>query len=190
MKLKAGRRAGRLVLETGKGEFALPPIALPELRLKRILLPVDFSEASRKALHYAVSFAKQFNSEVLLLHVVEVVPMEGQSVATELHEAAAKQLSEWRKEIVSHTSVKAVIRDGISAHQVIVEAVHENSVDLIVLGTQGRTGLAHPLIGSTAERVVRHAPCPVLVVREREHDFLARPGETKLAKTTKTNERL
>jgi universal stress protein A len=180
MKVKAGR-SEKVILEMGAGDAGLPPSVLPELTLKRILLPVDFSESSRKALEYALSFARQFNAEMLLLHVIEtVVPpspemvvLESEALTAKLHAEAAKRLSEWRKQVASQASVKAVVRNGISAHREIVDAARENNVDLIILGTHGRTGLAHLFIGSTAERVVRHAPCPVLVVRERQHDFVA-----------------
>lgn len=176
MKVRTGR-SRNVMLEMEPKDSAFPPIPLPELRLQRILLPVDFSECSRKALQYAVSFARQFHAEVVLLHVVEVVPVEGHTVAVEIREEAARQLSEWRKEIVSRATVKAVVTEAHSAHEAIVEAARESNVDMIVLGTHGRTGLAHLVLGSTAERVVRHAPCPVLVVRAREHEFLQSDSE-------------
>jgi nucleotide-binding universal stress UspA family protein len=67
-----------------------------------------------------------------------------------------------------------VVRNGSSAYQEIIGAATDGNVDLIIIGTHGRSGLAHVFLGSTAERVTRHAPCPVLVVREQEHDFV--PG--------------
>jgi universal stress protein A len=195
MKLKAARPARNLVLETGEGDFALPPIGLPELRLKKILLPLDFSECSHKALHYAVSFAKQFNAEVLLLHVLETAPpqvavLESTLLETNLREAATKEIAEWQREIASQASATALVRNGSSAYEEIVSAAEESNVDLIIVGNHGRNGVARMFIGSTAERVVRHAPCPVLVIRQREHDFLVQSGETKSANETKTTERL
>jgi universal stress protein A len=177
---------------------ALPPISVPEVNLKKILVPVDFSEQSRKAMEYALSFARQFNAEVLLLHVLEFapampVPVSPASPMPMIHDAmtqtawregAAKQLADWRDEIGKPLAVKASVRDGVSAHAEIVKAATEGNIDLIILGTQGRTGLAHLLIGSTAERVVRHAPCPVLVVREREHDFVTSRKETSTRSKT------
>jgi nucleotide-binding universal stress UspA family protein len=158
----------------------LPPISLPEVNLKKILVPIDFSESARKAMEYGLSFARQFNAEILLLHVIEFTPLpapplaivQDETTQAKLHESSAKELGEWRDAISAQTIVRASVRDGISAHAEIVKAAAEGNIDLIILGTQGRTGLAHLLIGSTAERVVRHAPCPVLVVREREHDFV------------------
>jgi nucleotide-binding universal stress UspA family protein len=86
-------------------------------------------------------------------------------------EHAAKRLAEWRRTLTGLT-VKANVRSGTPYYE-IVRAAEETNTDLIVLSTHGRTGLAHVFIGSNAERVVRHAPCPVLVVRQREHDFLS-----------------
>jgi len=175
MKLRTTRRSRNVILEIGPRDSSLPPVPLQELRLNRILLPVDFSDCSRKAMTYASSFARQFQAELLLLHAVEpaapaamaaeFVPPEGESL-----EEAAKLLATWRNTCGAPSS-KAVIRTGV-AHQEIVRAAEEGNVDLIVIGTHGRRGLVHFLLGSTAERVVREAGCPVLVVREREHDFV------------------
>jgi nucleotide-binding universal stress UspA family protein len=68
------------------------------------------------------------------------------------------------------------VREGVAWHEVTSAAL-ENDADLIILATHGRTGLKHVLLGSVAERVVRHAPCPVLVVRERERDFVTSPSK-------------
>jgi universal stress protein A len=182
MKIRAARRSQDVVLEIGPRNSTLPPISVPEVNLKKILVPIDFSELSRKAMQYALTFARQFNAEVLLLHVLEFTPLttpvpplptiQDEMTRVTLRESAAKQLAVWRDEISSQAAVRGSVRDGVSAHAEIVKAATEGNFDLIILGTQGRTGLAHLLIGSTAERVVRHAPCPVLVVREREHDFV------------------
>lgn len=180
MKVKRDR-SHNVVLEMGRKEAPLPPVALPEWRLKHILVPVDFSAGSHKALHYAAGFAKQFNAEVTLLHVLVAVPpptqmmiFETETLTAQSHEDAARELAEWRKEITSQASVKAVVRAGTSAYREIVLAADECNTDLIIIGNHGHSGLAHILLGRTTERVVRHAPCPVFVVREREHDFLER----------------
>jgi nucleotide-binding universal stress UspA family protein len=103
---------------------------------------------------------------------------EAETLRARYQEEAAKRLSKWRKEVASRSSVKAVVREGVAAHQEIVAAAHECNSDLIVIGNHGRGGLTRVLTGSTAERVVRHAPCPVLVVRGREHEFLVGARET------------
>lgn len=180
MKVRASPRRGRLTVELRGDDAAMPPIASPEVRLKRILVPTDFSATSRKAICYAASLAKQFNAEIILLHVVQpvtpppsLVMLMPDTFDGALREAAAKRLAEWRREIAVPT-VKANVREG-PAYDEIVRAAEETNTDLIIISTHGHGRLARMLIGSTTERVVRHAPCPVLVVREREHDFLDTP---------------
>src|SRR5882724_5268064 len=186
MKVKAAAGASNVVIEMSPNDSSLPTTPVPELRLKKILVPVDFSEPSRKALAYATSFAKQFNAELLLFHAVPFMtapaPMYSVPLETDarLREESAKQLSQWRSALPAELSSKAIVGDGASAYDQIVRAATDNNVDLIILGTHGRTGTARWLIGSTAERVVRYAACPVLVVREREHDFI---GEQKSGST-------
>jgi nucleotide-binding universal stress UspA family protein len=167
-------------VELDKGEAAFPGVPLAGIALKRILVPVDFSESSRKALQYAGSFARQFNAELILLHVVEPPAYPGNAplVVTammfddaDLRELAAKKLSELRNEIGSQTAVKANVRSGVPYHE-IIRAAEETNTDLIVISTHSRTGFARMFLGSTAERVVRHAPCPVMVIRQKEHDFV------------------
>jgi universal stress protein A len=185
MKIKATPNTG-VVVKVGPGESDLPLITPSPLNLRKILVPVDFSDCSRKALHYATVLAKQFQAEVLLLHVLEVPPVPVQAFETAFmegnpEESAANELSKWQAEVQSPVSVKTVVCSG-SASREIVRTADENNMDLIVIGSHGRTGLARLILGSTAERVVRHAPCPVLVVREREHDFVAPPETTAFAK--------
>jgi universal stress protein A len=175
MRIKAKPRSKSVVVEMERQEKELPAIPVPSLQLKKILLPVDFSGTSRKALSYAVSFAKQFNAEAILLHVIEPTAAAPQTETFSAitnsptrREDCEEQLSQWRHEF--RPGALTELREG-SASREIVRAADERNVDLIIIGTQGRTGLAR-MFGSTAEWVVRHAPCPVLVVREREHDFV------------------
>jgi universal stress protein A len=192
MKVSTARRSRNVVLEIEPKDSALPPVGVPELQLKHILVPVDFSACSHKAFHYAIHFARQFNAELMLLHVMESTPippspvvldvLENPERTAEHQEEMARHLSEWRREAVPGLAVKAVTRTGTAAHHEIVQAASECNIDLIVIGNQGRTGLARMMVGSTAERVVRRAPCPVLVVRQREHDFLAEESSRGAAK--------
>ncbi|HEY3860279.1 MAG TPA: universal stress protein [Verrucomicrobiae bacterium] len=166
-------------------------IPFSEIKLRKILVPTDFTACSHKALSYALSFARLFGAEILLLHVVESVPTIAQDAMLQssmlnaaLHEESKKRLHRWQREAMADGSVETMTADGVP-WQRIVEVAREKNMDLIVAGTGGRSGLALVLLGSTAERVVRHAPCPVLVVREREHEFLAseiaeEEGETAL----------
>jgi nucleotide-binding universal stress UspA family protein len=150
------------------------------LHLKRILVPTDFSDTSKKAVQYAVRVAEQFGCEIALLYVVEPpTPMIGAPIAVEPF-TEKDELSLAEKDLAvlateSHTSgahsVNSLVRVGHAPNE-INKVAKELDVDLIVIATHGYTSWRHFCIGSTAERVVRTAPCPVLVVREKEHEFV------------------
>jgi len=151
----------------------------PKWDLRNILVPTDFSEPSKKALSYALYFAKKNGLTITLLHVIEPVLVYPDAVSLSMMDAAlgpAAVKKAFRtlckeervdKRLVQNT----LIRRGTPHHE-IVQAARELESDLIIIATNGYTGLAHVLLGSTTERVVRHAPCPVLVVRENEREFL------------------
>ena len=129
---------------------------------------------------YALRFAGEFASEITLLHVLEtVVPLtfEGLTMPVAAPETESLDAEKKLKALMSSArerrvaKLKAIYRRGLASHE-IVEAAKDLDVDLIIIATHGYTGWKHFAIGSTAERVVRAAPCPVLVVREKEHDFL------------------
>lgn len=150
------------------------------IAIKKILAPTDFSPASKKAFEYALRLAGESHSEITLLHILEsVVPLtfEGITMPASAPETESSEAEKSLKALVASArgrgiaSVRAMSRRGIASHE-IVEVAKELDVDLIVMATHGCTGWKHFAIGSTAERVVRAAPCPVLVVREKEHDFL------------------
>ena len=148
-------------------------------RLKKILVPIDFSPPSKNAFKYALRFAEEFGGDLTLLYVLEPQSMADSMGIPEVSTfvesdivAAGKNL---RSLIASNRKGKIErprwkVRAGLPAHE-IVEAAKEMDVDLIIIATHGYTGWKHFCIGSTAERVVRAAPCPVLVVREKEHEF-------------------
>lgn len=156
-----------------------------KLRLKKILVPVDFSDPSRKALEYAVSLAEEFSGEIILINVEAPYPIlpEMPSATAQLTELlqkeAAARLEKWRAQIKDVPS-RAVALIG-SAAKTVVDFAAREEVDMIVLGTHGRTGLPHALLGSVAERIVRLASCPTLVVRTRERDFLVVPADDAAA---------
>jgi nucleotide-binding universal stress UspA family protein len=143
-------------------------------RLKRILVPIDFSNFSKDALPYAVLLAAQFGAELTLLHIVQRFPIDNllgaelinQTLVPTIKQAEA-DLERMAAELSKSTGVKssAVVRDG-TPHEAICQTAKSLGADLVVLTTHGYTGLKHVWLGSTAERVVRHAPCPVLAVRE------------------------
>jgi universal stress protein A len=157
---------------TKAAKIATTAVPLP-LRIKSILVPLDFSPPSKKALDYAVMFARQFKAKLTLVHVVEAVatPDFAASFPLTMEDdklmAAAKNRLEGAVKAarISRTVVeKILVRFGRSFHE-IADAARTRKVDLIIIATHGYTGLKHVLLGSTTERVVRHAPCPVLVVR-------------------------
>jgi universal stress protein A len=181
MKFKPTDKAGGVVVELGPRESQLPPLTaeqatgvLPAFKLKQILVPVDYSPCSKKALEYAVPFAKQFDAELILLHVLQTTPpmLEMPPVDVETVEDAKKELDELQETLQDAVRSSKVLRLG-SPHIEIIAAAKELGSDLIILSTHGRSGLERVLLGSTAEKVVRHAGCPVLVVREHEHEFIA-----------------
>lgn len=132
----------------------------------RILVPIDFSVSSAAALAYARTLAARFGASLHLLHVLEndfLRPMVADPQAAET--AAVRQLHELlTAEERQRGAVPVVLRSDAVAEE-IVDYARSNGVDLIVIGTHGRSGLAHLLKGSVAERVVRTAPCMVLTSR-------------------------
>lgn len=178
----------RATASVSSGERGLPqapPVIdmVPiKMKLARILVPIDFSEQSLKALHYAVCFAEQFGAELILQNVVQpvVYPSELGYVADEipllseqaLVKSAGQRIDKLAQEAVRPPlKCQTLVSVGSPFHE-ITSAAQERNVDLIVIATHGYTGLKHVLMGSTAEKVVRHAPCPVLTVRQREHEFV------------------
>jgi nucleotide-binding universal stress UspA family protein len=143
----------------------------PALKIRNILVPVDFSDNSSEAMKYAGTLARQFQASVTLLHVVEPAPFISDlrnvpnTLSDEEVEARAYHELELLIEEQAEASIemKKVVRRG-KAYDEIVKAAKQLKADLIVISTHGYTGLKHTLLGSTAERVVRHTACPVLVL--------------------------
>ena len=145
--------------------------------MKRILVPIDFSEYSKNALQYAIPFAKQFGAELLLVYVVEpaIYPADfsfGQvgipGLESEMRVKGKESLGRLVDEQIAGTvSARSIIRTGKPFLE-IINVAKEEKVDLIIIATHGNTGVEHILFGGTAEKVVRKAPCPVLVVRSKE----------------------
>jgi universal stress protein A len=176
-------KAQIVVTDAAGHKAAVAPLPKPEparLHPTNILVPVDFSAASQKAILYADAFAATFGATVILIHVVEpvVLPSEFgympppspedevkqvQAITARLREVAAKLESAQRAEVL--------VRIG-RPWQEVTSAVTDLGVDLLVITTHGRTGIKHVLMGSVAEKIVRHAACPVLVVRPEEKDFV------------------
>jgi universal stress protein A len=155
------------------------PVDPPELRLGKILVPLDFSPLSKRALKYALRLARQFKAELILFHAVEptITPtLAGLPERPLFSESKLATAEKKLRALVASARTAGItrsgstVRIGIASHE-IVETAKDLDADLIVIGTHGFTGWKHFCIGSTAERVVRAASCTVLVVREKEHQF-------------------
>ena len=150
--------------------------------LKNVLVATDFSEPSAVALAYGRELARTFGAQLHVLHIAESVlttpglEFYGASV-TELQgtieSAAHREINRLvTDDDRNDLGAKAVVRTWANAAPAIVDYAEEAEINLIVMGTHGRGGLTHFLMGSVAERVVRTAPCPVLTVRHPEREFV------------------
>jgi nucleotide-binding universal stress UspA family protein len=151
------------------------------INLKRILVPTDFSDSANHALTYGISFAREYKAELILLHVVETLSV---GYAGDLFPVPMAEVLEEIAGYAETELAKLVVlakERGVEARKVVVQGkppaeiiqyARANSIDMIVVGTHGRGVLDHALFGSTTERVVRKAPCPVLTCRLAEHEFI------------------
>jgi nucleotide-binding universal stress UspA family protein len=148
------------------------------IALKNILVPHDFSETSEAAMKYAAELARTFGAKLHILHVSEKAVFE---MATEFPLGLDMSLEDAVRERLLKIMTNAEQRELNPVFQVesgtpyaeIVRYARDSAIDLIVMGTHGRGFVAHAVMGSVAERVVRHAPCPVLTVRHPEREFIA-----------------
>ncbi len=146
-------------------------------RITRILVPTDFSATADAALEYACVLAERFGAHIQLLHVLDD-PFVTEGMAAEAYISEAPGIREaMLREAQEKLAHRAIPRRGTGIHtevlfghgaRTIAEYAEAHTADLIVMGTHGRTGVAHLLLGSIAEKLVRTAPCPVLTVRHPE----------------------
>jgi nucleotide-binding universal stress UspA family protein len=150
--------------------------------LHRILVPTDFSKHSQHALTYAAAFAEKFGAELYLLHVVQDLALfipEAVSVAPPVAPPIEQMTAGVREALqrmvrenhLDRFTVHTEVREGTPFYE-IIQFAKETDIDLIIMGTHGRSALMHVLLGSVTERVVRKAPCPVLTIRDPEHEFV------------------
>jgi universal stress protein A len=185
MKAKPTKHSGEVVLELSRRDepmmaAASKGTAASPFRLKKILVPIDFSDCAKKALQYAIPFAQQHEAALTLLYVVptnfaagEYGAIDYASLEAQMRTDGDKQLATLiAEEVRSKVTANALIRSGSPAVE-IIEVARKLPADLIIISTHGRTGFKHVLLGSIAEDVIRRAPCPVLVVREHEHEFVS-----------------
>jgi universal stress protein A len=177
MRFKPTRKAGGLLVELGPRESQLPlqaeaeGLVVPRFTLRKILAPVDFSACSKKALYYAAPFARQFEAELTLVFVLQSYPPPVELADIDPTAEAKAELEDLRKSVSHIVPTQTVLRRG-EPYREIIRAASELQIDLIIISTHKRSGVARMVLGSTAEKVVRHAGCPVLVVREDEREFV------------------
>ena len=166
---------------SAQNELKDSPVDSPEEPVfKRILVPTDFSESAEHALNYAARLSKPHRAEIMVLHVfhlreyLSLLSEKAQidsATANEVLESAKRQAVRNLEQIVRLHGDKGLelvpsLRIGVPFEEIVSFAA-EQGIDLIVMPTHGRTGLAHFFLGSTAERVISHSSCPVLVVKTR-----------------------
>jgi nucleotide-binding universal stress UspA family protein len=149
----------------------------PELRVKRILMPTDFSPGAEPAARWADGLSRAFGAELVLLHVLDLslaglaglpTQVAMMPVVDELIERVRAETTQEMSRLAERfPQARTIIKEG-SPRPAILQVAVEVGADLIVMGTHGRTGLARVLLGSVAEHVIRHSAIPVLTVRETE----------------------
>jgi nucleotide-binding universal stress UspA family protein len=144
------------------------------MEIKSILFPTDFSEGSAEALKYAVEFANRYGAKLYVLHVIyDIAKASGwyvphvsmDAIYKDIQEGAKKELDNFGvNELGGLKNIERIVQTGVP-YQEIMNCAVKNKIDMIIIGTHGRTGIDRILFGSTAAQVVRNAPCPVLTVR-------------------------
>lgn len=146
----------------------------PTLTIQNILVPTDFSDHSIVVLRYAIRFAGQVGARITLLHVIKPALATPEGGVWCPNTESADQIAQAAERAVARICEQENLRPGIlkqtlvwtgAPPEIIAETARDEHSDLIIIATHGRTGLAHALLGSSAEKIIRQAPCPVLVVR-------------------------
>jgi len=146
---------------------------------EKILCPVDFSEFTDEILAYAVNIAKRFDSELHLIHVIPnlnyftpyesfLTPENLVAIERNIEGEVGKDFDNITKKL--DLPFKRIVKTGVTFVE-IIDYIKDQGIDLVVMGTHGRSGIEHILIGSVAEKVVRKSPCPVLTVRPKDKAF-------------------
>lgn len=191
MKFKPTHTPGKIIVELDRNDALPADDGLrqnpPAFGLKNILVPIDFSDCSKKALFYALPYAKEFGAQVTLLYVAQFHYAASEWDSAEMpvledqHIKRAKnELLKLVKELPDSIKTRTAVVSGKPFQEIVATAKALNS-DLIIIGTHGAMNLQHAYLGSTAERVARFADCPVLIVRQRERDFVPTDRAKKAA---------
>lgn len=144
------------------------------MKIQTILFPTDFSNGARAAMDHAISLAKDYRAKLILLYVIQDISiaewyipssLSVTDLVEDMQKSASKEMEKWAAEASTRVKdVEKMVVRGVPFVE-IIRTAKDKSADLIVIGTHGRTGIDHMLFGSTAEKVVRKAACPVLTVR-------------------------
>ncbi len=150
------------------------------MQIKTILFPTDFSNGARAAMDHAASLAKDYQAKLILLYVIQDISIAEWYIPSSLsvgdlvedmRKSAWQEMDKWFAEVSQQVKdVEKMVVRGVPFVE-IIQTAKEKTADLIVIGTHGRTGIDHMLFGSTAEKVVRKASCPVLTVRIAGREF-------------------
>jgi nucleotide-binding universal stress UspA family protein len=150
------------------------------MEIKTILFPTDFSQGARAAMDYAVSLAQDYKARLVLLYVIQDISIaewyipssiSAADLVEDMQRSAEQEIDKWEIEIAEKIrGVEKMVVRGVPFVE-IIRTAKEKKADMIVIGTHGRTGIDHMLFGSTAEKVVRKSPCPVLTVRMAGKEF-------------------
>jgi nucleotide-binding universal stress UspA family protein len=153
------------------------------IRIKNVLVATDFSEPSTVALEYGRELARTYEATLHVLHITEDLRWRFSADATPAFPAGAQEDFEaaararldalLTDEDRAQLYARALVQTAVNTPEAIVAYAKAETIDVVVMGTHGRSGFSHVLMGSVAERVVRLAPCPVLTVRHPEHEFIA-----------------
>ncbi len=150
------------------------------MQIATILFPTDFSQGARAAMDYALSLAQDYKAKLILLYVIQDISIaewyipssiSAADLVEDMQKSADREMEKWAADSAAKApSVEKMVVRGVPFVE-IVRIAKEKNADMIVIGTHGRTGIDHMLFGSTAEKVVRKAPCPVLTVRMAGKEF-------------------
>jgi nucleotide-binding universal stress UspA family protein len=150
------------------------------MQIKTILFPTDYSNGARAAMDHAISLAKDYQAKLILLYVIQDISIaewyipssiSAGELIEDMQKSAWQEMDKWFAEVSKQVNdVEKMVVRGVPFVE-IIQTAKERNADLIVIGTHGRTGIDHMLFGSTAEKVVRKAACPVLTVRIAGKEF-------------------
>jgi universal stress protein A len=149
------------------------------ISIQGVLVPVDFSKESLLAAKFGASMAEEYKTRLYVLHVMEPIHPSLRGYIADFEAFQQKMIAQARedlenvipKSVKDRIPVECILEMGNPTY-VIVEKAKELGVDVVVIATHGRTGLAHVMLGSVAEKVIRHAPCPVFVIRNPKDKYV------------------